>query len=125
MQAGGYVAALPQLSVAEKALLYHYTEDGYDALNTALHDHSGEASSALGQAMEAVLAKLPPFVGEVFSGAWLRRSELAHYRACAQTGAPVRWPAFYRLARKSALPGNFCGLRLKTACSLSVPVVAV
>lgn len=107
VQHGDYTTALPQLAVAEKALVYHYTEDGYEALNEGLHATPHAPLSAAAQALVATLAKLPPHVGEAFSGVWLRRSELQFYQACALTGTPVRWPAFLSASLKNSIAMKF------------------
>lgn len=103
VQTGGYATALPALTTAEKALLYHYTEDGYDALNADLHASPQAALLGVGQGLVAALAKLVPHVGEAFSGVWLRPSELQFYRACQLSGTPVRWPAFLSASLKSSI----------------------
>lgn len=107
VQAGGYATALPQLSAAEKALLYHYTEDGYEALNAGLHDTPFAPLPAVGQALAAILAKLPPHVGQAFSGVWLRPSELQFYRACVLAGTAVRWPAFLSASTEVSIAMQF------------------
>ena len=107
VQAGGYATALPQLTAAEKALLYHYTEDGYDALNAGLHTSLGVSLGSFGQGLVTALAKLPPHVGEAFSGVRLRTSELQFYQSCALSGTPVRWPAFLSATLKDSIAMMF------------------
>jgi hypothetical protein len=107
VQAGPRAAALPELTAADKALIYHYSEDGYEALNDYLHANSGANDSVLGQGLVAALKKLPPYEGEVQSGIWLRASELQFYRGCARTATPVRWPAFLSATLKPGIAMQF------------------
>ncbi|MFD2784000.1 hypothetical protein [Hymenobacter rubripertinctus] len=67
VQNGGYATAHPELTSAEKALVYHYTEDGYDALNAGLHGNPTAPLAAFGQGLAAVLSKLPPHVGRLLA----------------------------------------------------------
>ncbi|PJJ60096.1 ADP-ribosyltransferase family protein [Hymenobacter chitinivorans] len=50
VQTGRRAEALPQLSAADKAVIYCYTDDGYDALNQALYTNGGRNTSLFGQA---------------------------------------------------------------------------
>ena len=97
MRTSSYVAAYPMLSPAEKAIIYHYTDDGYEHLNTALH--RGAAMPPVGQALRAALAKLPAHRGAVYSRAQLDAAQLAGFTlALAHTDGPMLayldWPAF-------------------------------
>jgi len=107
VQTGPRATALPELTVAEKALLYHYSEDGYEALNDGLHTHPGPNDSLLGKGLVAALKKLSPYEGQVLSGVWLRASELQFYRGCALTATPVQWPAFLSTTLKPGMAMQF------------------
>lgn len=107
VQNGPRAAALPELTAADKALLYYYTSDGYKTLNAGLHAHPGANSSVVGQGLVAALAKLPPYEGEVQSGVLLRASELLFYRECARTATPVHWPAFLSASLKPGIAMQF------------------
>ena len=100
MQAGGYARACPELTAAEKAIVYHYTHTGSTSINRELYAASGHNNTLLGQALAAALAKLPPFTRQlVFSAAWLTQPEwqLVLNSAAGDTlfaTKPLRWPAF-------------------------------
>lgn len=100
MQTGGYAAAHPELSAAEKAVIYYYTHTGSGRVNRALHASNGDASTLVGQALASTLNKLPSLSNElVFSAAWLTQPDWQQLLAAAAgtnllDTAPLRWPAF-------------------------------
>lgn len=70
MQTGGYATACPELSAAEKAVIYYYTYTGSGTINRVLHTGNGKNSTPVGQALASALSKLPPLNNElVFSAA--------------------------------------------------------
>lgn len=105
MQAGAYATACPELSAAEKAVVYHYTHTGSQAVNQALYASNGNNDTLFGQALAAALHKLPPFAGQqVFSAAWLTLAQWQQVRAAADgrtlvDAAPLSWPAFLSTSR--------------------------
>lgn len=107
VQTGGYATALPQLSAAEKAVLYHYTEDGYEALNATLHAHPRAALPELGRALVTILTKLPPYAEAAYCGVHLSPRELQFYRACARSATPVHWPAFLSTSLRARMAMRF------------------
>lgn len=107
VQGGGYASACSELTTADKALLFQYTDGGHETLNESLHHKPGTNESVLGRALVAALAKLPPYEGEVQAGVLLRPSELVFYRVCCQTGTPVHWPAFLSTSTKPGVAMMF------------------
>ena len=75
---GPRAAIFPHLTPAEKALIHCYTRD------------EGEPTPGL----EEVLAKLPPYTGQVYSGQYLAPDTLAAIRQALQQGRSLHWPAF-------------------------------
>ena len=107
VQTGRRANALPPLTATDKALLYHYSEDGYEMLNQALHANGGQNTSVFGKGLAAALAKLPPYAGEVLSGVYLSAAQLQQYRARAQDGQPVSWPAFLSASQRPSIAGLY------------------
>jgi hypothetical protein len=102
-QRGRRAAALPMLTPAEKALIYHYTEDGFEQLNAGLHGNGGKNTSLFGVGLVAALTQLPAYEGEALSGVKLSLADLQHYHDCAKNGVPVRWPAFLSASQKNSI----------------------
>ncbi|UYZ63948.1 ADP-ribosyltransferase domain-containing protein [Hymenobacter weizhouensis] len=94
VQTGRRATAHPELTLLDKALIYHYSEGGYEPLNQHLHTNGGHNTSLFGMGLVAALGKLPPYVGEANSGVYLSPGQLQQYRVYAQNGQPVSWPAF-------------------------------
>ena len=107
MQQGRRATALPHLTTLDKAAIYYYTDDGYEALNRQLHASGGHHDTLFGQGLAIALAKLPAYVGVVSSGVRLRPEELRHYRARAEDGQPIDWPAFLSTSRKASIARQY------------------
>ncbi|GAB3863958.1 hypothetical protein GCM10028824_00860 [Hymenobacter segetis] len=107
VQEGRRATALPRLTTIDKAAIYHYSDDGYEALNRTLHASRGDNSTLFGQGLAAALAKLPAYVGLAFCGVQLRPSQLMFYRASFDAGFPVRWPAFLSASQKATIAHQY------------------
>lgn len=135
MQTSSYATACPMLSPAEKAIIYHYTDDGYEDLNTALH-RAGAAMPPFGQALQATLAKLPVHRGAVYSGAQLDADQLADFAlALAHADGPMLvyldWPAFLSASQSPQAaqqfrsgPGKNCLFLIDSKTGRSIEAVS-
>jgi len=86
-------AVQSRLSLTDRALIYHYTDLGFSHLNQALHTDPGATPPEV-SGLAAALRKLQPYIGLVYSGAYLNSSQLQHYQQCLTSGTLVSWPAF-------------------------------
>lgn len=107
VQSGRRNHSLRRLTVVDKAAIYHYSDDGYEALNRQLHLSGGHNHTLFGQGLVAALAKLPAYEGLAYSGVYLHPAQGQHYRACAQDGQPVSWPAFLSASQKDSLARQY------------------
>ncbi len=103
VQQGRRATALPKLTALDKAAIYHYSDDGFEALNQGLHARGGTNDTLLGQGLAEALSLLPAYEDLAYGGVRLRPAQLAHYRACAGTDAVVSWPAFLSASRKESI----------------------
>ena len=117
MQTGSYAAACPELTAALKAFIYHYTDEGFEAINAALHTSRGVARSVGSQGLAEALRRLPPYAGQVYSGARLSAEQLTALQAAAnmKESVPWTWPAFLSASKSIAtarqfgsIPGKNC-----------------
>ena len=105
VQADGYASAHPELTPAEKALVYYYTDTGSTAINRALHVNSEASLNALGQELAKALRKLPVHMGTVYSAAHLTPAELRRLTELAAVGHTLEaagtttWPAYLSASR--------------------------
>lgn len=107
MQSGRRAKVLSHLDLIDKAAIYHYSDEGYETLNRQLHTSGGDNSTLFGQGLVAALTKLPAYEGLVSSGVFLPPAQLHYYRACAQDGQPVSWPAFLSASQKDTIARQY------------------
>jgi len=67
------------LSLAEKVLVYKYSEDGYDSTNSALRDSDGKENTEFGELLQNTLIKLRDYKGLVYRSANLSSAQLKVY----------------------------------------------
>lgn len=120
MATGGYAAACPRLTAAEKALIHHYTATGSQPLNAELHQGT---VSVFGLALAAAIARLPCYAGPIVrSAGYLSAAQLAHYVACAASGTTVYWPAFFSTSTSAAVAKRHLGYGQKNVLfSIAAP----
>ncbi len=103
MQTGGYATAHPHLTPAEKALVYHYSDTGFEALNAQLHASGGRNSTDFGQGLAMAVHKLPPYRGLVRSAVHLTPQQVLYLQSAESSEAPFRWPAFLSASRSPSI----------------------
>ena len=67
------------LTVYEKAVVYKYSNDGFDSLNEDLRKTNGKNNSEFGKLLNSTLSKLNNYIGLVYRGANLTKSEIYKY----------------------------------------------
>jgi len=94
--------ALPELTVYEKAIIFKYSEDGYEDLNEKLRQSEGKDISDFGILLDECLSKLPDYQGIVFRGVNLPKYLIEEY--------------FIKFERKQKITENaFLSTSLKTS----------
>ena len=81
---------LTELSVYEKAIIYKYSEDGYEDLNEKLRLSEGKDISTFGLFLDECLEKLPDYQGRVYRGVDLNKHDLNRYLKAFQGDIPVK-----------------------------------
>jgi hypothetical protein len=71
--------ALPELTVYEKAIIFKYSEDGYEDLNEKLRLSKGKDISDFGILLDECLSKLPDYQGIVYRGADFPKYKIDQY----------------------------------------------
>lgn len=69
----------PGLTIYEKAVIYKYSNDGYEALNENLRRNKGRNENKFGKILASTLSKLPNFDGLVYRSATLTKAERRTY----------------------------------------------
>jgi hypothetical protein len=88
------------LTVYEKTLIYHYTKDGYAAINAALRkSRKTVLTNLLGQALK----KLPEYRDQVFRTAYLSSRQLSAYQRAFRDDLPMTERSFLSSSMASGL----------------------
>lgn len=82
--------ALPELTVHEKAIIFKYSEDGYEDLNERLRLSEGKDISDFGLLLDECLSKLPDYQNVVYRGEGLTDLELDKYYSAFRHDEPLR-----------------------------------
>ena len=77
---------LTELTVFEKAIIYKYTEDGYDDLNEKLRASKGKNITPFGTLLIECLNKLPNFDEIAYRGVNLTLAEFQKYNDALENG---------------------------------------
>ena len=67
------------LSIEERVLIYKYSEDGYESVNSTLLKSKGKINTDYGKLLEKTLLKLPDYKGIVYRNVILSATQLAIY----------------------------------------------
>jgi ADP-ribosyltransferase exoenzyme len=70
---------LPALTVYEKAIIFKYSEDGYEDLNERLRLSEGKDISDFGMLLDECLSKLPDYQAIVFRGVDFPKYKIDEY----------------------------------------------
>lgn len=100
---------LTQLNVFEKAIIYKYTEDGFDDLNELLRISKGKNITHFGTLLAECLDKLPDFIGTVFRSENLAKNEWEEY-LLAFTNDSIITKHSFTSTSKSQLSANKFGI---------------
>lgn len=76
------------LNVFEKAIIYKYSNDGYENLNEILRNES-QNNSEFGLLLEKCLNKLPNYTGLVYRGVFLNQEEKNKYLLAMTNNSPI------------------------------------
>jgi ADP-ribosyltransferase exoenzyme len=99
---------LPELTTHEKAIIYKYSEDGYQDLNEKLRISNGVNIPIFGKLLSECLEKLPNFVGNVYRSTNLTDEEYNRYLT-AYLKDELIIESFFISTSRSRLIGNQFG----------------
>lgn len=92
-----------ELTVYEKAIIYKYSNDGYEGLRSA----NGRNDSAFGQVLDLSLAKLPNYKKLVYRGAYLTKTELAKYERSYKNSEPLTEHTFISTSKSRLIAEQY------------------
>lgn len=100
--------ALPELTVYEKAIIFKYSEDGYEDLNEKLRLSEGKDISDFGMLLDKCLGKLPDYQGRVYRGVDLSKYDLNRYSEAFQNNILIT-ESFFISTSESQLASRMFG----------------
>lgn len=86
---------LQKLNIYEKAIVFKYSEDGYETLNETLRDSRGKTNTEFGKLLIKVLDKLSDFEELVYRSANLTTKEFQRYSRALITKNNIREYSVY------------------------------
>ncbi|WP_259015364.1 ADP-ribosyltransferase [Emticicia fluvialis] len=101
----------PFLSIHEKAVIYKYTEDGYESLNEQLRVSNGLNISEFGVHLKNALDKIPSEFNLAFRGVNLNKSQLKSYLEAYHSGELIGEHSFISASLNENLAWAFGRVR--------------
>lgn len=95
---------IPELTIFEKAIIYKYSEDGYQDLNESLRVSKGKHIPTFGAILSECLEKLPNYTGNVYRSINLTDDEYKRY-----LNNDIIIESFFISTSRSQLIGNQFG----------------
>lgn len=95
------------LSIYEAALIYKYSNDGYEDLNEELRKSAGKNISNFGKLLNKCLAKLPNYEGLVYRCADLSLRELNRYIEAESLNKPITEHSFVSTSKSELTAISF------------------
>ena len=84
----------PKLTDLEKAIIYWYSENGYESINNVLRNSKGQKQTRLGEFLNLALSKLPNYQDVVFRSTRFSKAHLEKYQAVFEKNEPIIEYAF-------------------------------
>lgn len=100
-------SASDKLTIYEQAIIYKYSNDGYEAVNEFLRFKPDRPAAEFVDLLTQCLNKLPDHTGLVFRGVNLTIGELTNYLQAAGTGRIVIEPFFISVSTNKAIAYQF------------------
>ncbi len=95
------------LSLAEKSIIFKYSNDGYDSVNQNLRATYGKGNTEFGKLLFRCLSKLPNFSGLVYRGVTLTKYELNGYIKAFENNQPVTELTFVSTSKSRSIANEY------------------
>lgn len=107
---------LPELTIFEKAIIYKYSEDGYQDLNEKLRISNGAILPIFGKLLAETLKKLPNFVDNIYRGVNLTKDEYGRYLEAFFNNEIICEPFFISTSRSIFVGNQFGNVHFEIFC---------
>ena len=95
------------LNVYEIALIYHYSESGYENINEILIKNNGAVTTEYAQYLTQILLQLPDYQQVVFRGTTLNKTQKQKYLAAFEQNLIVQEPFFLSASKSESIADSF------------------
>jgi hypothetical protein len=106
----------PELTIFEKAIIYKYSEDGYQDLNEKLRISQGANIPIFGKLLSECLDKLPNFVDNIYRGVDLTTNEYNRYLEAYLNDEIINEPFFISTSRSILVGNQFGNIHFEIFC---------
>lgn len=101
------IGANSGLSPYEVALIYHYSESGYEDINENLIQNKGEITTEYEKLLVESLDKLPNFIGRVYRGVKLNANQKQYYFNAFAAEIPLNSYSFLSSSKKVTIANMY------------------
>ena len=102
-------AELSELDLFEKAVIYKYSNDGYESLNEMSRRSKGKNLPILGKLLNSTLSKLPNYEGVVYRSANLTKVELKKYEDANKSDSTITEHSFVSSSKSRLIAMEYGG----------------
>jgi len=97
------------LTIYEEAIIYKYSNDGFESLNENLRKTNGKNDSEFGKLLNSALSKLENYIGLVFRGVNLTENEINKYIAANKDDNILIEPTFISTSKSRLIAMEYRG----------------
>jgi hypothetical protein len=101
--------SLPELNSCEKALIYYYSEDGFEEVNERLRNSNGQDLSEFGNLLKQTLKKLSNYTGLVFRNVNLTQNQIEKYEIALKNNLAIAEFTFTSCSRSKLVANQYGG----------------
>ena len=116
---------LPELNIFEKAIIYKYSEDGYQDLNERLRISNGANMPIFGKLLSECLDKLPNFSDNIYRGVDLTTDEYSRYLEAYINDEIINEPFFISTSRSILVGNQFGNIHFEIFCQTGKNIESV
>ncbi len=95
------------LSIYEIALIYHYSESGYESTNETLIKNKGIITTDYAKYLALTLSKLPDYQEVVFRGIVLNQTQKQQYLDANEKNIAIKEPLFLSTSKSESIANLF------------------
>ena len=99
----------PELNLYQKAIIYKYSNDGYETLNEYLRAVKDKKNTEFGDLLNSALSRLPNYEGLVYRSVNLTKDELVKYSVAFKLNQPISENAFVSTSKSRLIASEYGG----------------